>query len=376
LQYSELIQGFATKDGTSRFKEKHEGKSVASGHFRSINDLYLTSLGMGTYLGEPDQTTDQMVTDAVKLSTQSGAINVIDTAINYRSQKSERTIGRALKELMEEGAVKRDEVFISTKNGYVTDDGDVRMEFWTYIHNTLVKTGVIKADDISSGYHCMTIPYLNDQLERSRRNLELDCIDLMYLHNAVEGQVQDVGMQQFMKMLKDVFEFYEQKKREGKIKYYGMATWNCFRVMPDNTEYLNLHDVVKLAIEVGGENNGFKFIQLPFNMMMGEALMLKNQKIDGEMLSIIEAASRLKIGVFTSVPLMQRRLLSDKIVPKFGNIDSVAVRCLQFVRSAGVTPLVGHKRVEHVQENIQVAKMSPFNESEFKELVAKLAKAQ
>jgi aryl-alcohol dehydrogenase-like predicted oxidoreductase len=372
-----LIQGFATKDGTSRFREKHESKSVANGHFRAVNDIYVTSLGMGTYLGEPDQTTDQMVTDAVKLSTQSGAINVIDTAINYRSQKSERSIGRALKELIEEGAINRDEVFISTKNGYVTDDGDIRMEFWTYIHNTLVKTGVIKADEISSGYHCMTIPYLNNQLEKSRMNLGLDCIDLMYLHNAVEGQVQDVGMQQFMQMLKDAFEFYEQKRKEGKIRYYGMATWNCFRVMPDNMEYLNLQDVVNLAKEAGGENNGFKFVQLPFNMMMDEALMLKNQKIDGEMLSIIESASRLKIGVFTSVPLMQRRLLSDRTVPKFGNINSVAVRCLQFVRSAGVTaPLVGHKHMEHVQENIQVAKIPPINKDEFNEMVARFSKAQ
>ena len=78
-----MIEGFATKEGTTRFKERNE-ESVAQGHFRSINDLYLTSVGMGTYLGEPDATTDQMVTNAVKLSVQSGAINVIDTAINYR----------------------------------------------------------------------------------------------------------------------------------------------------------------------------------------------------------------------------------------------------------------------------------------------------
>ncbi len=372
-----MIQGFVTKEGTLRFREKHEGKSVAKEHFRSANDLYLTSLGMGTYLGEPDPATDQMVTDAVKLSVQSGAINVIDTAINYRSQKSERAIGKALKELVEGGTVSRDEIFVSTKNGYVTDDGDIRMEFWTYIHNTFIKTGVIKADDISSGYHCMAIPYLNDQLERSRRNLGLECIDLMYLHNAVEGQIQDVGMEQFMKMLRDVFDFYEQKRKEGKIRYYGMATWNCFRVMADNMEHLNIRDVVNLAKEVGGENNGFKFIQLPFNLMMDEALTLKNQKIDGEMLSIIEAASLSKIGIFTSVPLMQRRLLSDRIVPRFGNIDSVAVRCLQFVRSTGViAPLVGHKRMEHVQDNIQVAKIPPLNEDEFKKLLTILAGAK
>jgi aryl-alcohol dehydrogenase-like predicted oxidoreductase len=367
-----LIEGFATSEGTSRFRERHEGKSVVNGHFRTVDELHLTSLGMGTYLGEVDAATDQLVTDAVKLSTQSGAINVIDTAINYRSQKSERAIGSALREMIEKNMLKRDEVFISTKNGYVTDDGDVKTEFWTYIHNTLIKTNVIKAEDISSGYHCMTIPYLNDQLERSRKNLQLDCIDLMYLHNAVEGQVQDVGMDQFMKMLKEVFEFYEQKRKEGEIRYYGMATWDCFRVMPGNTEYLNLYDVVKVAREAGGEDHGFRFVQLPFNLMMNEALTMKNQSVDGEMLSLIEAASRLKIGVFTSVPLMQRRLLSDRIVPRFGNIDSVAVRCLQFVRSTGAIPLVGQKTMQHAQENIQVANVAPLREDELKQLISKL----
>ncbi|MFQ5970061.1 MAG: aldo/keto reductase [Nitrososphaerales archaeon] len=369
-----MIEGFATKDGTSRFKEKHEGKSVAQGHFRSVNELYLSSLGMGSYLGEPDSTTDQLVSDAVNLSIESGAINVIDTAINYRSQKSERAIGKALKRSIDQDAIKRDEVFVSTKNGYITNDGDVNMEFWTYIHNTLVRTGLIQADDISSGYHCMKISYLNDQLERSRKNLGLDCIDLMYLHNAVEGQVQDIGMQQFMKNLKEVFEFYEQIRKEGKIRHYGMATWNCFRVPPGNMEYLNIFDVTSLAKEVGGENNGFRYVQLPFNLAMDEALMLKNHKNNGEMLSLIEATARLKLGIFTSVPLLQGRLLHESAVQKFGNIDSVAVRCLQFVRSAGVTPLVGHKRLNHVRENLEVAKIPPFTESEFKELLSKLTK--
>ena len=137
-----MIQGFATEEGTTRFKEKHR-ESIAQDHFRSVNGLNLTSVGMGTYLGEPDNTTDQMVTDAVKLSIQTGAINVIDTAINYRSQKAERSIGKALKELIESGEFKRDEIFISTKNGYITNDADVTMEFWAYIQNTLIKTGII-----------------------------------------------------------------------------------------------------------------------------------------------------------------------------------------------------------------------------------------
>ncbi|MEM2760882.1 MAG: aldo/keto reductase [Nitrososphaerales archaeon] len=368
-----MIKGFATKEGTARFKSRHE-KSVAEGHFRLINGLYLTSVGMGTYLGEADVNTDQMVSDAVKLSIQTGAFNVIDTAINYRSQKSERSVGRALKELIDSGAIQRDEVFVSTKNGYITNDADVPMEFWSYIQNTLIRTGVIKPDDISSGYHCMNIPYLSDQLERSRRNLGLECIDLMYLHNSVEGQVHDVGIIKFIEMLKEAFQFYEEKVKEGKIRYYGMATWNCFRVDKSDMEYLNLKNVVNIAKEVGGEKHSFRFVQLPFNIVMSEALTNKNQEVDGETVSFIEAARKLEIYVFTSVPLLQGRLMSNNTISKFSSIISPALRCLQFARSSGVIPLVGQKRMEHVQENIQIAKMPPIGKSEFRVLLANLSR--
>ncbi len=54
----------------------------------------------------------------------------------------------------------------------------------------------------------MTIPYLEDQLGRSLKNLGLECIDLLYLHNAVEGQIKDISRDQFLKNLELVFEFY------------------------------------------------------------------------------------------------------------------------------------------------------------------------
>lgn len=69
----------------------------------------------------------------------------------------------------------------------------------------------------------------------------------MYLHNAVEGQVKDISKEQFLKNLESVFELYEQKRDEGKIKFYGMATWECFRVSTDNPQYLSLEDTVNMA---------------------------------------------------------------------------------------------------------------------------------
>ncbi|GIU72700.1 MAG: aldo/keto reductase [Candidatus Nitrosocaldaceae archaeon] len=358
-----MIEGYATKEGTKRFKDRFNNDK----HFRLVNELYLTSIGMGTYLGTTSKEEDRMIIDAIKLSVSNGAINVIDTAINYRSQKSERAIRRAVEDMIDNNLIRRDEIFISTKNGYITDDGDLDMDIWQYIQTRLINTGIIKPEDISSGYHCMKISYLEDQLERSRRNLGLETIDLLYLHNAIESQVYDVGRDRFMQMLKDVFEFYEEKRMEGKIRYYGLATWNCFRVKEDHIEYLNLYDIVKMAESIK-KDHGFKFIQLPFNLAMPEALTLKNQHIDNEQMNIIDAADRLGIGIFTSVPLMQGKIL-DRI-PEFANIKSAALRCLQFARSAGVIPLVGQKRLEHVKENIKIAEIETLSKEEFKQLFA------
>ncbi len=49
----------------------------------------------------------------------SGGVNVIDTAINYRYQKSERVVGAVLRYLLEKG-YSREELFISSKVGYIS----------------------------------------------------------------------------------------------------------------------------------------------------------------------------------------------------------------------------------------------------------------
>ena len=248
-----MITGYATPEGTLNFAKKSQ--LATKNHFRLFNGLTLSSIGVGTYLGNVDNITDNLVKEAIKRSVLS-AINVIDTAINYRSQKAERSVGKAISELVEEGKVKREELFISTKNGYITNDGDVNEEFWGYIHNTLVKPGVIKSNDISSGYHCMTVPYLEHQLDQSIKNLGLNCVDLIYLHNAVEGQLQDISKEEFIKKLKLVFEFYEKQRKNGIIRYYGMATWDCFRVPKEHPQHILLSDVIRLASEVGGNDHG------------------------------------------------------------------------------------------------------------------------
>lgn len=344
-----MIRGFATSDGTTRFAARG---IAANGHFRDFRELRLSSVGMGTYLGDVDSETDNLVERAVIASVSSGAINVIDTAINYRHQRAERAVGRALAN----GKIRRDEVFISTKNGYLTGDGELNEDPESYIMRELVGKGVIKEDDISTGYHCMTLPYLEDQLERSRKNIGLETIDLLYLHNSAEGQLRDIGMDEYLRRLLETFRFYEKKKEEGKIRFYGMATWSCFRSQRGSFDYLNLEEIIELAKKAGGKSNGFAAVQLPFNFMMKEALESRNQTFHGKEMSFLEAAKLMGIGVFASVPLMQGRLVTARL-PEMKGINSQSLKCIQFARMH-TTPLVGQKEPSHVKENIEIAKIA------------------
>ena len=124
-----MIPGFATAEGTARYRDRFPQFREAE-HFRQPNhvpgasNLWLSSIGEGTYLGEPDDAADASYTDAITASLRSG-INVLDTAINYRHQRSERNVGSALANLATAGQLRRDEVLVCTKAGYLSLDGNL-----------------------------------------------------------------------------------------------------------------------------------------------------------------------------------------------------------------------------------------------------------
>src|SRR5580765_6916450 len=107
----------ATLEGTRRYAESFRGRA-ADGHFREVQGLVLSSIGIGTYLGQPDERTDAAYTAAIVAAVENG-INVADAAINYRFQRSERSIGAALQQLAAKG-FEREEIIVCTKGGYLT----------------------------------------------------------------------------------------------------------------------------------------------------------------------------------------------------------------------------------------------------------------
>jgi aryl-alcohol dehydrogenase-like predicted oxidoreductase len=354
-----MIAGHATAAGTARFHARFS-ELVSADHFRQptgipgIADLWLSSIGIGTYLGEPDSATDLRYTDAVMEAARSGA-NVLDTAINYRFQRSERSIGAALAGLIEAG-IARDELFLCTKAGYLTYDASVPADPPAYFMKEYIESGIIPTAELVGGMHCMAPGYLADQIERSRHNLGVDTIDLFYLHNP-EQQLAELSREAFYERLRAAFAGLEDMVAAGNIRIYGTATWNGYRQDPSSREYLDLSRIESIARDAGGEEHHFRAIQLPFNLGLPEAFTLRNQQ--GAQLSTLELARKLGIAVVSSAALMQGRLTAR--LPEFvrGRMrcDTDAEAAIQFARSApGVmTALIGMSRKEHVQENLKVA---------------------
>ena len=366
------IGGFATTEGTKKYMESAIKNGISNSHFRSFDNLNLSSLGMGTYLGQITPEDNRDLENAIYESVKSGAINIIDTAINYRSMKSEKNIGNAIKRLIEEGIISRDQVFISTKNGYITNDGDYpTVDVLEYMHNMFISQGIIDSKDISSGYNVLNPNYIRKCIDKSLTNMQLDTIDLVYVHNAYESWVDDISREEFDEMIQKVFQVYEEYRSSNKIKYYGMATWTCFRLSQNEREYLSLEEMVKIAEKVGGKNHGFRFIQLPYNLAYREAYLLKNQSVGVDNgLTILEACNKLNIGVFTSVPLLQAKLFGAKIPDYLGYNDQL-LKIVQITRSTPnvIAPLIGQKKPIHVKENIELAKVAPLTTAEFSDAI-------
>ncbi|MFQ5724400.1 MAG: aldo/keto reductase, partial [Terriglobia bacterium] len=291
------LAGFATGQGTQRYRDRFSVRA-APGHFRQKNGLWLSSLGVGTYLGEHDQATDQRYAGAVARCLELG-VNVIDTAINYRFQRSERSVGAALAALIEQGQLAREEVVVSSKAGFLTFDGVSPADPAAYFHQEYVERGVLAPEDVVAGMHCMSPRYLEDQLDRSRRNLCLQTLDNYFLHNP-ETQLQALARAEFLRRVRAAFAKLEELVAAGKIRFYGTATWDGYRISPQARGYLSLEELVRLAEEVAGAGHHFKVVQLPYNLAMPEALLVANQTVAGEPVTLLEAARRLGMFVFAS----------------------------------------------------------------------------
>lgn len=347
----------ATREGTERFAKCFPG-AASNGFFREANDWRVSSIGLGSYLGDLSEQTDVGYYSAV-LDAAAGGINVLDTAINYRHQRSEQVIGSALRRAFRDGMLARDEVVVCTKAGYLTPGA--------------IPEGPAGTDDVVRGIHCMAPDFLQDQLARSRENLGLETIDVHYLHNP-ETQLGEVEPEEFARRIRWAFEALEACCSRGWIQAYGTATWDGYRRRDGAAAALQLAAIAGIAREVAGDAHHFRFIQLPFNLAMTEAYAVPNQGLEPDRRTVLDVAAELGVQVVGSASILQSRLsrnLPEPLRAAIPEAETDAQRALQFARSApGIcTALVGMSSRAHVAENLALTRFVPLPEDRFRQLL-------
>lgn len=311
----------------------------------------LSSLGLGTYLGQPTAEADAAYAESA-LAFHAAGGNVFDTAANYRGGRSEFALGAAF------ASLPRDAFFVSTKAGYLPmSDGRTEESPRAWFERVLLKPGVLSPDDVVDGCHALTPAYLECQLRHSLEALGVEAVDLFHLHNP-EHQRPHLGPARFEDAMLRAFEACENLVAQGLTRAFGCATWNGFRVPPEAPDHLSVEKLLSLAEKAGGREHHFRWIQLPLNLALPEAFAAATQRFGGVARTALDAALAAGLAVQTSASLMQARILRQlppDLVAALG-AATPAQAALQFTRSCpGVTTaLAGMGRPAHVAENAAV----------------------
>jgi len=351
--------GGATREGTSRFAERFEPNP---GQYRAALDLTWSSVGIGTYLGDVDDKTDDDVTNAVRAAV-CGGINVIDTAANYRRGRGEAAVGKALGELLAAGEAKREELIVCTKAGYLPTAPEAFKEAY------LGHDGIGESD-LVGGNHCIHPSYIRDRIAKSLDTLGIDKIDVFYVHNP-EAQLAHVERAEFDARLQAAFEMLEQEANDGRIGCYGLATWRAFRSSPGEQGYISIAGAKALAKRAAGDKpDRFLCVQMPLSITMPEAIQRPTQWLGEATVPPIAAARILGLAAVGSGSIGQGKVpkMNDSLLKWLGDdLADDRQRALQFSRSASglTTALVGMKQPDHIGSNLEVQNRAPLSRAAF-----------
>lgn len=350
----DVIPGRATAEGTAAAAARADG--LAPDFFAPAwpGGLTLPGLGIGTYLGPSDEATDTAYEGALAAALAAGLFH-LDTAINYRAQRSERVIGRLVERLLAAGGLRREELVLASKGGFVPRDAEEPGK-----GGAALLQGV-PPEEVVDGCHCLHPAWIARMLAISRKNLRLATLDVYYLHNP-ETQLGHVARPVFYERLKRAFAALEQARAAGELAWYGTATWSGYLRPPEDPSALDMERVVGVARAVGGEEHGLRFVQLPVSLAQPTAFAEVTQRISGEPVTALEAARRLGLVPVASGSLGQGKLARagacpDALDPQ-GQGLTPAQRALRFARSTGAaTALVGCARREHLEEDLGAARV-------------------
>jgi aryl-alcohol dehydrogenase-like predicted oxidoreductase len=139
---------------------------------------------------------------------------------------------------------------------------------------TLIAEGIPEDSIVKNSGHCLHPTFLRRSVEESLQRLNLQTLDIVYIHNPYEAQGPFNTDAVFYDRLQQAFETMEQLVSENKIRAYGIATYSSLRVKPTEQKiHLNIQKVERLAQKVAGKSHNMRFVQVPVKVMMPESFV-------------------------------------------------------------------------------------------------------
>lgn len=338
-----MIEGYADLQGTTEY---FNNKNIKD-NWSVITDRYSYSkLGLGTYIGDFSDENSRLFRESITYALLNG-INFIDTAINYRGMRSERDIGFVVNKLIENGSIKRNQFIVSSKAGIIPGDGEIMLRPINYMNEKLIATGILNKEDVymeETLRLTMNPKFFEYALEVSRKHLNLETIDIYYMHE-LELSMKHYGADEFYHRLKDIIISFENMVSEGKIREYGMATWEAFQIEETDSQYISLEKVMEVVESVTTQHH-FKHLMLPINIENRACVEYKNQSYKQSKLSIIECAGKYNLDVHVSGPLGQGKANNYENVKKYLEYLVNEIKCSSY--------FIGSKNIEHIKGNIEI----------------------
>ncbi len=301
-----LLPGKATPGATSAIPPRHPDWADS---YRTLGRTRLTcsGAGFGTYrVHARVQEHRAALAKALRMG-----VNLIDTSANYASGNSERLIGEVLTGLVTQGLVKREEVIVVSKGGYIQGELFEEMQRRANVAHADYSPGSELSELVrhSQGlWHSIHPDFLRDQLTDSLERLQLETLDVYLLHNPEyyiewaigEGIPADEVIDEYHRRIKQAFAYLEKEVVRGRIQFYGISS-NTFTRPEDAIDRTSLEHVWQSAEELAAGMHHFAVIEFPMNVFEPGAIAEKNQRHGTE--SLLEFCEEKNIGVLINRPL-------------------------------------------------------------------------
>ena len=300
-------------------------------------------IALGTHTGDFSKEDSQRYIQAIIHAIQNG-VYTIDGAINYRGMLSELDESAAIHTLIDSGAVQREELFITSKAGLLFGDIQAGMNPQKYLSEVLEPNGIKKDDfvEYEGLYQTLNPRFYQIALDKSLDNLGLEYLDVHYMHIPEISRLK-LSIDEFYDKMYTLLNWYEEKEKEGKIRYYGLALEFMVEEPNDTKWHFEIEEIKKMANEIAGGKSHLRYVLFEYNMLCDSGKTVANQTVSGNKCSIIEACHKLEIETVASMPFamgdgFEKHSLSEMLEFALTGMDHV---------------IVGSKNTKHIDEILE-----------------------